>query len=182
LNKLPASLLACFAAAAGASPSDEDLARCAAVASREARLACYDVLAHRPPDKAPTVADASSPVAAPAIAPEASSAAVVTAATSAASASASAASAADPNNFGLTAKKQRSVDEGPKSIAARISSVSSDQSGGVFIVLDSGQIWTVLDNDGRLAAGDAVTIKRAALSSFLMMTPSNHSYRVRRVK
>jgi hypothetical protein len=155
LNKLPASLLACFAAAAGASPIDEDLARCAAVASREARLACYDALAHRLPDKAPSVAAAATPAAA---------------------------SAADPNNFGLTTKKQRSVDEGPKSISARISSVSSDQSGGVFIVFDSGQIWTVLDNDGRLAAGDAVTIKRAALSSFLMMTPSNHSYRVHRVK
>jgi hypothetical protein len=175
LNKLPASLLACFAAAAGASPSDEDLARCAAVASREARLACYDALAHRLQDKAPSVAAAAAPVVASAIAPEASSAAL-TAATPAA------ASAADPNNFGLTTKKQRSVDEGPKSISARISSVSSDQSGGVFIVFDSGQIWTVLDNDGRLAAGDAVTIKRAALSSFLMMTPSNHSYRVHRVK
>jgi hypothetical protein len=164
LNKLLASLLAGFAAAAGASPSDEDMARCAAVVSREARLECYDVLAHRPPDKAPSVeAAASAPAVAPAIAPEASS-------------------AADPKNFGLTAKKQRSVDLGPKSIAARISIVSSDQSGGVFIVLDSGQTWSVLDNDGRLAAGDAVTIKRAALSSFLMMTPSNHSYRVRRVK
>jgi hypothetical protein len=173
LNKLPASLLVGFAAAAGASPSDEDMARCAAVVSREARLECYDVLAHRPPDKAPSAAAAASaPVVAPAIAPEASSAAAMTAA----------ASAADPKNFGLTAKKQRSVDLGPKSIAARISIVSSDQSGGVFIVLDSGQTWTVLDNDGRLAAGDAVTIKRAALSSFLMMTPSNHSYRVRRVK
>jgi hypothetical protein len=173
LNTLQASLLACFAAAAGAAPSDDDMARCAAVASHEARLACYDALAHRPPDKAPSLAAAapdrrpeaaaSAPVVAAAIAPEASS-------------------AADPKNFGLTAKQQRSVDLGPKAIAARISIVSSDQNGGVFIVLDSGQTWTVLDNDGRLAAGDAVTIKRAALSSFLMITPSNHSYRVRRIK
>jgi hypothetical protein len=177
LNKLPALLLAGFAAAAGASPSDEDMARCAAVVSREARLECYDVLAHRPPDKAPTVAAAASaPVVAHAIAPAASAGAA-----SAAAASAAAASAGDPKNFGLTAKKQ-SVDLGPKSIAARISIVSSDQNGGVFIVLDSGQTWTVLDNDGRLAAGDAVTIKHAALSSYLMMTPSNHSYRVSRVK
>jgi hypothetical protein len=51
-----------------------------------------------------------------------------------------------------------------------------------MVVLDSGQTWTVMDNDGRLAAGDAVTIKRAALGSFLMLTPSNHRYRVRRVK
>src|SRR3984893_3376832 len=54
LNKLLASLLAGFAAAACTSPSDEDMARCAAVVSREARLECYDGLAHRPPDKAPS--------------------------------------------------------------------------------------------------------------------------------
>jgi hypothetical protein len=29
--------------------------------------------------------------------------------------------------------------------------------------------------------GDTVTIKRAALGSFLMMTPSRHSYRVERL-
>jgi len=50
------------------------------------------------------------------------------------------------------------------------------------VVLDNGQTWTVMDNDGRLASGDAVTIKRAALGSFLMMAPSNHRYRVRRIK
>jgi hypothetical protein len=49
-------------------------------------------------------------------------------------------------------------------------------------VLDSGQTWTVLDDDGRVSAGDAVTIKKATLGAFLMMTPSHHSYRVRRLR
>ena len=89
---------------------------------------------------------------------------------------------ADPKNFGLTPAQQHTTDLGPKSIAAHISIVSSSQAGQTFVVLDSGQTWTVMDNDGRLASGDTVTIKRAALGSFLMMTPSNHSYRVRRIK
>jgi hypothetical protein len=182
---MQATLLVCFAAAAGASPSNEEMARCAAVASPEPRLACYDALAHRAADK-------TASAAAPAIRPGASSGAVVgneaaataptAAAPTTAAPTAAEASAADPRNFGLTAVQQHTADVGPKSIAARISIVSSDQNGRVYIVLDSGQTWTVLDNDGRLAAGDAVTIKRAALASFLMMTPSNHSYRVRRVK
>ena len=93
-----------------------------------------------------------------------------------------AAIAADPKNFGLTPAQQHTTDLGPKSIAAQISIVSSDQSGRTLIVLDNGETWTVTDNDGRLSSGDAVTIKRAALGSFLMFTASNHSYRVRRIK
>jgi hypothetical protein len=187
---MQATLLVCFASAAGASPSNEEMARCAAVAAPETRLVCYDALAHRAADK-------TASVAAPAIRSGVSSGAVVAneaeaiaptgaaptaAAPTAAAPTATEASAGDPRNFGLTAVQQHTADLGPKSIAARISIVSSDQNGRVYIVLDSGQTWTVLDNDGRLAAGDAVTIKRAALASFLMMTPSNHSYRVRRVK
>ena len=90
--------------------------------------------------------------------------------------------AADPQNFGLSAVQQHTADLGPKSETAHVSIVSSDQSGRTFVVLDSGQTWTVMDSDGRLNSGDAVTIKRAALGSFLMLAPSNHSYRVRRVK
>jgi hypothetical protein len=93
-----------------------------------------------------------------------------------------AAIAADPKNFGLTPAQQHTADLGPKSIAAQISIVSSDQIGRTLVVLDNGETWTVMDNDGRLSSGDAVTIKRAALGSFLMFTASNHSYRVRRIK
>jgi hypothetical protein len=163
LNKLQASLLACFAAAAGAAPSDEDMARCAAVASHEARLACYDALAHRPPDQASSAAASVLPSTPP-------PAAAPTAATT------------DPKNFGLTAAQQHPTDAGPKAIAAHIAVVSSDKLGHTTVVLDSGQTWTVLDDDGRISAGDAVRIKRAALGSYLMFTPSNHSYSVRRAR
>jgi hypothetical protein len=159
-----ASAVPATAAMAATAPSGDEMARCASIQAPDSRLSCYDALAHRPPDKLSAAVVKAAPPAAPA-----SSATV-------------AAVAADPQNFGLTAVQQHTADLGPKSETAHISIVSSDQSGRTFVVLDSGQTWTVMDSDGRLSGGDAVTIKRAALGSFLMLTPSNHSYRVRRVK
>jgi hypothetical protein len=172
-------------ATAAAATSNDDMVRCAAIQAPDTRLSCYDTLAHRPPDKAPPAVVKAAPPAAPASSATSSSsasAAPVPAATAGQPPATVAAIAADPQNFGLTAVQQHTADLGPKSERAQISIVSSDQSGRTFVVLDSGQTWTVMDSDGRLNSGDAVTIKRAALGSFLMLTPSNHSYRVRRVK
>jgi len=175
-----------MAAAAAAAPSNNDMARCALIPAPDSRLACYDALAHRPGDKPSaaaksTPAPAAAPILAPAAAPILAPAAAPVPAPAAA-APAAAAIAADPKNFGLTPAQQHTADLGPKSIAAHISIVSSDQAGRTLVVLDSGETWSVMDNDGRISSGDAVTIKRAALGSFLMMTPSNHSYRIRRIK
>jgi len=179
VNKFVCCLLLGLPISAGAAPSSDDMARCAAIAAPDARLACYDTLAHRPAEKAPRAA-ATPPASS---APAASVTAPATAAAAPAQAPVEAAlNAEDPQNFGLSPAQQHTTELGPKSIAARISNVSSNQAGQVFVVLDSGQVWTVMDNDGWLAAGDAVIIKRKALRSFLMMTPSNHSYRVHRIK
>lgn len=177
-------LMAAAAAATAAAPSNDDLARCAVIPAPDSRLACYDALAHRPTDKMPSAAAKGTPTPAPAPAPvPASAAAAAAPAAAAAQAPVSAAAiAADPKNFGLTAAQQHPVDAGPKAIAAHIAVVSSDRLGHTTVVLDSGQTWTVLDDDGRISAGDAVRIKRAALGSYLMFTPSNHSYSVRRAR
>lgn len=181
-----------LAATAAAGPSSDEMARCAVIPAPDSRLACYDALAHRPADKIPSAAAKSAPAPAAVAAPAAATASVPAAAPAAASAASAAAPAqppmspaaiaADPKNFGLTPAQQHTADLGPKSVTAHISIVSSDQLGRTLVVLDSGETWTVMDNDGRLSSGDAVTIKRAALGSFLMMAPSNHSYRVRRIK
>jgi hypothetical protein len=179
-----------LAASAAAAPSNSDMARCAAIPAPDSRLACYDALAHRPADKAPSAAAVVPAARAPTApvptasvpAPLAPSAASAPEAAAAQAPTPAAAAAADPKNFGLTPAQQHTTDLGPKSIAAQISNVSSDQIGRTLIVLDNGETWTVTDNDGRLSSGDAVTIKKAALGSFLMFTASNHSYRVRRIK
>jgi hypothetical protein len=193
------SLVAATAAAHGA----DELARCAAIAAPDTRLACYDTLAHRPADPAPSSAInrpnspaaaaqgvaatasapgniAASPGGAPAISTANGAAAAAPSSTSAASSAA--AFYADPRNFGLDPVQKEAVAAGPKSMSARIENLGSDQAGRTSIVLDSGERWTVFDNDGRLSAGDEVTIKRASLGSYLMMTRSNHSYRVRRIQ
>jgi hypothetical protein len=184
VNKLGCAIgLILLGASAAAAPSNEDMARCAVIPAPESRLACYDALAHRPADKASVAAATRVPVPAAAPVPASVAAAPVAPAVATVQAPVSAAAiAADPKNFGLTAVQQHTADVGPKSIAAQISIVSSDQTGRTLVVLDNGETWTVMDNDGRLSSGDAVTIKRAALGSFLMLTRSNHSYRVRRIK
>jgi hypothetical protein len=154
------------AAAAGAPSCTDELARCAGIAALDARVACYDSLAHRAVEAAAAPAPTT---AAPAP-------------TTAAPASAAAIAAQDPNNFGLTLAQQHMAFAGPTSVKARITAISSDPNGQTYIVLDSGQKWEVTDNDGWLSKGDTVTIKRAALGSFLLKTPANHSYSVRRVR
>ncbi|MEO7208226.1 MAG: hypothetical protein ABI356_01405 [Steroidobacteraceae bacterium] len=183
--KIDAALIL-MSAAAAAAPSNEDMARCAVIPTPDSRLACYDALVHRPADKLSAAAKgipppAPAPVRAtvPASAPVA---AAPTAPAAQAPVSAAAMAAADPKNFGLTPAQQHLSGVAPNSIAAHISVVSSDQVGHTLVVLDSGETWTVMDNDGRLNSGDAVTIKKAALGSFLLLTSSNHSYWVRRKK
>lgn len=154
----------------------ETLASCAAIDAPGARLACYDALAHRPADPAPSTAAAKPPAPAaqkplPATAP----------APVAAPASAAVISAQDPHNFGLSLAQRHAAFAGPTSIKARIDAVNSGPNGQTLIVLDSGQTWTTGENDGWLSKGDTVTIKRATMGAFLLLVPSNHTYHVRRV-
>jgi hypothetical protein len=184
-----ALILTTAASGAEAATSDADMLRCAALAARDARLDCYDALALAARPATPAAAQdaatspvastspvaAASPVTAAAVAPPA---AVVPAA----NAPSSLPPAADPKNFGLTAAQQHTLDVGPQLITATISALGSNQKGETFVTLDNGQSWSVADNDGWIATGQAVKIKKAAMGSFLMLLPSNHSYHVRRLK
>jgi hypothetical protein len=194
MNKSSATMALIMAAAVTASATraalavtrDEDMARCAAIGTRDARLDCFDALARQVTNQAASAPSgaASMPAAPKAAAAAPTSAAVVTAPPAAAAPAPSpeAAAAADPKNFGLTAAQQHITDLGPKMIKATISILSSDQSGATLVVLDNGQTWAVADNDGWVASGQAVRIRKATVGSFIMLLPSNHSYHVRRVK
>lgn len=155
------------ATASAATVSSDDLSRCAGIASPGARLACYDALAHRAPEVA--TAPAASLRATPAsVAPSTTVA--------------PAAPSDDPKSFGLSAVQRHVALVGPKEESGRIVSLAANQAGHSTIVLDSGQTWTVLDDDGFVSNGDHITIRRAALGSFLMTTQSHHTYRVHRVQ
>jgi hypothetical protein len=178
-----ALILAVAAITATAATSDSDMLRCAAVAARDARLDCYDALAHQLSNKAAAPTAAQIPATAPAPGPAPASARAPASADSPAATQAPpAVVAGDPKNFGLTAVQQHTADLGPHMITANISILSSNQKGETVVVLDNGQTWSLTDNDGWLATGQAVRIKKAAMGSYLMLIPSNHSYHVRRLK
>lgn len=175
------ALLAASLSARSAAVSAGDLARCAAIAGPDLRLACYDALAGRPPDQsAPTVSAqpaATSPAAAT----------LPTARAAAAPLQTPAPSPNDPRNFGLSAAQIHPVaPSGPSAVQAHVAQIiqSATGFGHPIVVLDNGQTWifTEAADDSRFGAGDAVTIKRAALGSFLLTTPSNHTYHVRRLQ
>jgi hypothetical protein len=162
--------------AAGAAPpvgSAADVARCAAITAPDERLACYDALVCAgiaAADERLACYDAlakarpSRPPAAPADAARREG------------------GASDVKTFGLSRRQLPATTEGPHLIKALVTEVSVDRLGSVYVSLDNGQSWTFHDPDALLRSGDAVTIRRAALGSFLMTTPSRHTYRVQRMK
>jgi hypothetical protein len=173
-------------ASAATAPSAGDLAHCAGIAAPDARLACYDALAGRSADRvhsAPVTPSPASPASAGA------AAAASTAATSAAPLSAAppppaSTPASDPRTFGLTQAQLHAAPEGPAAIHARVVKIVDNRVARGYVVLDNGQTWTLTDpgEDMRLGPGDSVTITRASLGSFLMVTQSKRSYHVRRTQ
>jgi hypothetical protein len=163
---VPAALglgLACLVSAADTTGVPvELLAQCAAMTAKDARLACYDALARRYAAGGARTASTEP-------------------------AAASAPGADDNRNFGLSPAQIQQTPAGPpaiQAIQARISAISFNrgETGQAYLELDNGEIWRTRDDVGRLAAGDLVKIKRAALGSFLMLDPAKLSYRVYRVK
>ncbi len=163
------------------------LAHCASITAADERLACYDSLS-RPkpgPAAAPGAATTQTPAAAKAAtgaaaapAPIAAAAAPAAGATGAAAASAA---APDQKSFGL-GNHPPPVAEGPDHIQAKVTGLNTDRLGNVRVSLDNGQVWTFTASDALLRVGDAVTIKRGVLGSFLLMTPSRHTYRTVRME
>lgn len=131
-----------------------EMTRCAAIAAPDERLACYDALAKpKLPDAPTSPGDAVRPKS----------------------------SATDTQSFGLSPLQLPATPEGPKLITALVTRVTVDRAGNVLVSLDNGQSWTFNDQDALFRPGDSVTIRRAALGSFLL-TAGRRSYRARRVQ
>ena len=144
------------------------LAHCATMAAADERLACYDSLAiHRsttPPPAVPAAA-AGTTAAAPATA----------------TATATPAASAESKSFGLTEHKVPAPG-GSDSVHAQVAQVIEDRLGNVSVRLDNGQTWSLNESGVSLKQGDAVTIRHAAMGSFLLVAPDRRSYRARRLQ
>jgi hypothetical protein len=169
------------------------LAHCAAITGADERLACYDTLAR--PKQSPAAAAkpapasgkasghaATTPPTTPATtasaAPTPAAAGTAAPAAAATGAAAAGATAGAANSFGLT--KHAAPEPAPDHIQAHVTRVDTNRLGNVRISLDNGQVWTYNDPDALIRVGDAVTIKRGALGSFLLTTPAHHSYKAQR--
>ena len=177
-----------------------ELAHCAAMASGDARLACYDSLAGRSSTGAARPAErAAAPVVPVAVVPAAAAPAAMVPATAAPVVTANTAAMpvtapptmpappADPDaaarNFGLSAAQLHSPPQGPQSIQAHVAHVTVDQLRRDYVVLDNGQTWASTEGELLLYTGELVTIGHGALGSFMLVsTASKHSYHVRRVR
>jgi hypothetical protein len=181
--------------AAGGDPaatvSQSSLHACAILTDPTERLGCYDQLAGHAPngDAAPV---AAAPAAAPAAAAAATAAVPATTATPAApaagttpgSAAPATAAAAPPpkESFGLYTAEHPTAPAVTQSLDDRVVATGASASGRMTVTLASGALWELDEADPLLAVGDVVSIRRAALGSFLLETPTKRTHRARRLR
>jgi len=153
-------------------------AECAAIDDPTARLACFDAAFPRasrtsPPRSAVTPAAPAAPAAAAA----------------AAAGVAADEPASEARKFGLSVKQRQAIEPKPAqaeltTTTAAVKTVRRLPPGYLLIGLDNDQVWQQTEIDSRiwLKVGDQVTIRRAALGSYLLDTPGHYSTRVRRLR
>jgi hypothetical protein len=135
------------------------LAPCIGMSNSADRLACYDKLAGR----------ASEPTA---IRPAPAAAALP-------------APAPSEEDFGRSRVQEAALSKAPpeiKTVTAKVAAFGRSPNLRTQITLDNGQIWEYQDDpDQLLSIGDVVTIRHGTLGSFLLVTPTKLSHRVRRI-
>jgi hypothetical protein len=135
----------------------EALRQCALETNSEQRLSCFDALALR----------AAVPSAPAAVNPE--------------------------KSFGFRGEiakedKQREREQEqastPRELRSKVAAIKFRPMSPVVVTLENGQVWAQRSYDSRfdLEVGDEVTIKAAALGSFLLVGPQGGSTRVSRVR
>lgn len=154
-----------FSMAVTAAAADGALEGCRDIRDDGARLACYDAASARaapPPAAAPALAPPTPPPAAPQPTPE--------------------------DLFGRDAVTSEAMVreaagiERPESLDGVIARVTTTAYGKRVVTLGNGQVWTQTDSVAlKLEPGDTVTIRRAALGSYLLgPRGGGHSMRVTR--
>jgi hypothetical protein len=71
-----------------------------------------------------------------------------------------------------------------ESLEARVTSIAAAADGSAVLALDNGQSWRQIGSNASLLlkVGDTVVIRRAALGSFQLSTPTGRAAKVKRVR
>jgi hypothetical protein len=159
------------------------LAGCAAIEGPSERLSCYDHLAGRPvapPSATPSpIAHNSAGALAP---PNNSSSPGAPLPPSAPSPAAVAPPAPSPQSFGLYTAEHPLPPVAP-TLSAKVIALGTSYAGNATVTIEGGQLWELLDGaDPVLTEGQTVTIRRAALGSFLLTTAAKRTHRVHRLR
>lgn len=149
-------------ALADGGPSMEALRGCVAQEDAARRLSCYDrAMGRETQDAVPQSANLSAP---PASVP-----------------------ANDASKFGYRGaiareEMDRRKEEGLDQVSGVVTEVGRLPLGQYVVTLDNGQVWEQLRSNSRLSidVGDSVTIKGAALGSFMLVTQSGIGTKVTR--
>lgn len=179
--------------------SGSDGASCVAVNDDAARLACYDRAFGR---KAAGSSAAAAPTAAAAVGTAATGAAAaapkspaVSSPTAARASPAPVAPAAAPKDpvaeFGLSEASKQARDPAkaaeaaaaPTSVTGKVISVRFRKYGEFVVTLDNGQVWEQNEpmSTAVVRVGDTVTVKKAVLGSYTLVTAARVATKVHRV-
>ena len=184
ISALGACLVAGVCALPALAGPGSDGASCVAMNDDAARLACYDRAYGRNAD-GKTAATATSGAAA------AAAAAAPAPATAARVAPAPAAPKDPVAEFGLTEAAKQAKDPAkaaaaaiaPTSVTAKVISVRFRKYGEFVVTLDNGQVWE--QNEPMPSAivrvGDTVTVKKAVLGSYTLVTAARVATKVHRI-
>ena len=149
------SCLVLLAAQASTADALGDVRACMAIADDAARVACYD----RALGRRSSAADAPA---------------------------APAPSAAASDEFGLSeqARREREGVDLADSIDGTVAAVGRNTANRQVVTLQNGQVWVQAEGTTRvrLKTGDVVTIKRAAMGSYILAKANHGSMRVKRLE
>jgi hypothetical protein len=133
------------------------LKQCTEINEPAKRLACYDQVAERP---------AAASAAMPKDSPKAKD------------------SAAPPpkESFGLYNAEHPTAPAVEALITGKVIAIGISNSGRATVTLEGNEVWELDSADPVLAKGDAVTVKRGTLGSFILTTPTGRLHRVHRLR
>lgn len=91
--------------------------------------------------------------------------------------------------FGLSGQQRRESDPGVEAVEvgrvqARVTRIAVTAEGERVVTLDNDQSWRLIEDraNGRIEIGDTVVVRKAALGSFMLVTPHGLALRARRTR